>query len=336
VFTKPTNFPSHKKVLYCCLNWGLGHATRSVPVIERLIEAGNQVSIASDGLTLDYLQKEFPDLTVIYLPSYGIAYPYSSFLVNMIMQSFKIRKAIYQENKHIRLLHEINIYDAIISDNRPGCFHNGVPSVYITHQLVPFHHNKWVAALFYQLHHYYYKKFTAVWIPDDQNVKLSGSLSDCKFDKQAVRFIGIYSRLKKDESKKREALTVVLSGPEPQRTNLENLLYAIIKQHYTGKVYFVRGSNLSNKKIISTQFITVFNLLTQYQLQDILNSSKLVISRSGYTTLMDLYELGLNAIVIPTPGQTEQEYLGKRHNERWTCIPQKEVSIRLPIVLSKI
>ncbi len=335
MFTIPPNFPSKKNVLYCCLYWGLGHATRSVPVIERLIEAGNQVTIASDGMAAEYLQKVFPELTMIQLPAYDIVYPYSNFVVNMVMQSFKIHKAIKMENKQIGLLQQLNKYDLIISDNRPGCFHKSALSIFITHQLTPHHHNRWMAYLFYRLHRYYYKKYDAIWVPDDLNVRLSGSLCDHNFDHPKVSFIGIISRLKKDVTKKKELLTVILSGPEPQRTNLENMLYKILQEHHTAKVCFVRGTNLINQNIVSTSSLIVYDLLIKEELQDILNSSKLVITRSGYTTLMDLYELGLNAIVIPTPGQTEQEYLGKFHEKRWKCINQKDVDQRLVAELEK-
>ncbi len=336
MFNKPLDFPVNQNILYCCLYWGLGHATRSVPIIEELLAAGNKVTIASDGMALTYLKEEFPNLPIIHLPAYNISYPFQSFVFNMVIQSSKIWYAIYKESKLVSSLQKKHKFDVIISDNRPGCFHNTALSIFVTHQLMPYHSKKWMAYFFYKLHNYYYKNFNSIWVPDDLNSKLSGTLSNYHFNRPKVAFIGIISRLKKDISKPKTLLTVVLSGPEPQRSHLENIVYKCLIKYYNGPICFIRGSNNLNAAIVSTSSITIYNLMGKNELQDILNASKLVIARSGYTTLMDLYELGLEAIIIPTPGQTEQEYLGQLHSEKWQCIDQKNLTIELPLVLSKL
>lgn len=333
MFIKPINFPSNKKILYCCLNWGLGHATRSIPIIENLILEGNEVIIASDGLALQVLQSCFPQLKTETLAPYNVSYPYESLLLNVTLQSIKIWYNITKEHQQVKRLAKAFGCEVIISDNRIGCYITGMHSIYITHQLSPYHNNRVIKYFLKKTHHYFYKKFTAIWIPDDPSIKLSGSLSNYDFTYPTVAFTGIVSRLKKTHEVSQQLITILLSGPEPQRSYLENSLYEQLLQCDEYKFCFIRGTVIETKHIKSTPTISVYNLLSKVELEEILSISSLIVARSGYTTLMDLYELGLDAILIPTPGQTEQEYLAALHQNRWKVILQKEIEEKFLNVL---
>jgi uncharacterized protein (TIGR00661 family) len=329
VFIKPANFPSNKKILYCCLNWGLGHATRSIPIIDNLIHEGNEVTIASDGTALQLLQSCFPQLKSVRLAPYNVSYPYESLMLNITLQSVKILYNITKEHRQVKRLMDAHSYDVIISDNRIGCHHSSIPSIYITHQLSPFHENGLLKYFLQKTHHYFYKKFESIWIPDDPTMKLSGTLSNYDFVYPSVAYTGIVSRLEKKYHASPHLITVLLSGPEPQRSYLETSLYhQLLKCDYLN-ICFIRGTTEESNHILSTPHISVYNLLSSDQLQEILGASRIVIARSGYTTLMDLHELGLDAILIPTPGQTEQEYLATLHQNRWPVVLQKEIETKI-------
>ncbi len=325
MFVKPTNFPKNKKILYCCLYWGLGHATRSQPIINELLKDNNAVTIASDGLALDYLKVEFPNLSFIELQPYNVTYPTSNFIWNMMVNSYSIYNAIEKENAQVKQLTLVNNYDVIISDNRPGCHNKKCQNIFITHQLFPVHKNKLVQELFYRLHRFYYKKFDELWIPDAENINLAGKLSKSSSMPENSHFVGILSRLSKSEKNSKLHISVLLSGPEPQRTIMENSVYEVMMKSSIGKIIFVRGTNSDNPKIISTDKIEVINVAHFKELEAILQSSELVITRSGYTTLLDLYIMGLDAVLVPTPGQTEQEYLAEIHSDKWPILQQKDI-----------
>ncbi|MCX7546998.1 glycosyltransferase [Xanthomarina sp. F1114] len=301
-----------KQILVAPLNWGLGHATRCIPIIHALIEHNFTPIIASDGMALDLLKKEFQNLKFISLPSYDISYPKNKHLLKLklLQQTPKILKAISTEKKLVEKLVKNNDIDGIISDNRFGVYHKDIPSVFITHQLQVLSGNStWLSS---KLHESFIRNFDECWVPDLENTpNLSGKLGHIYFKDIPIKYTGVLSRFSKRESDIKNDIMVLLSGPEPQRSMLEEKLLKELK-YFSGNVLFVRGVVEELESIQETENLTVYNFMTSKRLEKALNESKLIISRSGYTTIMDLAKLEKSAFFIPTPGQFEQEYLAER------------------------
>ncbi|MDO1501789.1 glycosyltransferase [Winogradskyella maritima] len=303
-----------KRILVAPLNWGLGHATRCIPIINALLDFKFQVTIASDGLALDLLRKEFPNLNYLELPSYNITYPENgNFKSHFLKLAPSILKAIKSEKKVVQNYVKRHQIDGIISDNRYGVRHPNVPSVFITHQLnVMSGATTWLSS---KLQQQLISKFDVCWVPDFKDEpSLSGNLGHSKFDKIPVKYIGPLSRLKKKDLSLKYKLLVLLSGPEPQRTLLENSLRNQLR-NYTEPMLFVRGVVTSDnqKKIEGNVYFVDYMISADLEIA--VNQSEIVLARSGYSTIMDLASLEKKAFFIPTPGQFEQEYLAKRLDE---------------------
>lgn len=306
-----------KNILICPLNWGLGHATRCVPIIRAILESGQNPIIAADKAPLDFLKIEFPHLTFIKLPGFEPTYSKGN------SQIFKLLKSIPNalknfKKEHIEIEKIVDDYNigTIISDNRFGCWSKKVHSIYITHQLhiqVP-RVFKWTYPIINQLHKNYIKKYDELWIPDcEREPSLSGVLSHPADLKIRTKYIGFLSRFSSEiqENKKEIDYLAILSGPEPQRTIFENI---IIKQAYETdcKIVILRAKpdcdklpdNIPNN-------LTLFNHVDDKSFIELISKAKNIICRSGYSSLMDLITLNKNAYLVPTPGQTEQEYLAE-------------------------
>ena len=304
-----------KRILVAPLNWGLGHATRCIPIINALIAENFAPIIASDGAALTLLRKEFPNLTTIELPSYNITYTKNRklFKLKLLKDSPKFLKAIKAEKKAIASILEHNDISGIISDNRLGVRNKKVPSVFMTHQLNVLSGNTtWLST---KIHQKIIKKFDTCWVPDiEGEINLSGKLGHLKKFDVPTSYIGPLSRFTNTRSEIKNDLMVLISGPEPQRTFLEEKLLSELKS-YSGKVVFVKGIMEKKQTIQVIGNITIYNFMTSKLLEKTINESALVVSRSGYTTVMDLAKLNKKAFFIPTPGQFEQEYLAKRLTE---------------------
>ena len=296
-----------KRILIAPLNWGLGHATRCIPIINALLKYDFEPILASDGNALVYLRKEFPNLEYIELPSYNITYPKKgSFRWHFLRKSPNIIRAKKKEQKVISSLVDSKRIDGIISDNRFGVFSEKVPSVYITHQLNVYSGNtSWIST---KIHRRTVHRFDECWVPDTINSSLSGELSNFKNLKTKVKYIGELSRFKKETLETEYDLLILLSGPEPQRGMLENLLLEQLN-NFEGNIAFVKGVIEDKQTKVVNENVTSYNYLNSHQLNEVINKSALVLSRSGYSTIMDLAKLGKKVFFIPTPGQYEQEYL---------------------------
>ena len=165
------------------------------------------------------------------------------------------------------------------------------------------------------MHEKIISKFDECWIPDSKDkLNLSGALISNKTIKAPLKYLGPISRFKKEDRAKKYDLMVLLSGPEPQRTILEQLLLEELKS-FEGKILFINGVVEKEQKYLEKSNTLIYNFMTSKQLQNAINESEIVLSRSGYTTIMDLAVLGKKAFFIPTPGQFEQEYLANRLTE---------------------
>ena len=305
----------NKNILVAPLNWGLGHATRCIPIIRALQENGFTPIIASDGVALEILRKEFPKLQSIVLPSYHIEYPKNGlfFKLKMVTNSPKMVNAILSEKRLInKIITQYNI-SGIISDNRLGVRSNKVPSVFITHQLnVMTGNTTWLTS---KMHQYIIKKYDECWVPDVNTIpNLTGNLGHLNRTFDTIKYIGPLSRLHKKPLEKKYDLMVILSGPEPQRTFLEEKLILEL-ENYKGKIIFIKGKIEVTQITETKNNITFYNYMNSEALENSFNESDLILCRSGYTTVMDLAQLGKKAFFIPTPGQYEQEYLAKKYKE---------------------
>lgn len=294
------------------LHWGLGHATRCIPIIQELLKHQFNVILASDGAALLLLRKEFPKLKWVELPSYNITYPKngSYFKWSLFLKFPKIKRTISSEKKMIHnLLSEIEI-DGIISDNRFGVRSNKVPSVFITHQLnVLTGSTSFLSSL---LHQKIIKRFDECWVPDvDTTLNLSGRLGHLLNSSLNIKYIGVLSRMQRKKLAIKYDIMVLVSGPEPQRSLFETkVLEAFVGS--SKKILLVKGK--VEVEQITERFgnITSVNFMQMHELEIAINESEIVIARSGYTTLMDLSTLRKKAYFVPTPGQYEQQYLAKR------------------------
>lgn len=317
-----------KNILFGVLNWGLGHATRSVPIIHKLIELGYAPVLASDGDALHYLKKEFPQLVCEEIASYSVQYKFQNIFLQSLYLAPKISLAIRKEQKQLKEL--IKTYEplAVISDNRLGFYSDEIPCAYISHQntiIAPF-----PFSLANKIHHYFINKFNEFWIPDlKNNPGISGKLGHSK-DKGSLKFIGPLSRFSNidlEEKTQVYDLVAILSGPEPQRSKLEEKICKQLK-NLPGKFLIIRGKE-DGREEEESKNIQIRNLVFGKDLASLIQESKMVLSRSGYSSIMDYYFLQNKALLIPTPGQSEQVYLAQKlkDEEIFYSVDQKELDL---------
>lgn len=313
-----------QKILIAPLDWGLGHATRCIPLIDSLLRSGCEVILAGSGLSLQVLKDRFPKLDSFVLPAYAITYSKKGMSpLHLMKQLPRLLKVIWDEHHKLLEVQEALGIDAVISDNRYGLWHPHIPTVIVCHQLqiqLP-RSMAWGDSLVQRFHQKLLDKFDACWIPDwETQPNLSGVLSHKPNIKSPVRFIGPLSRFGRIEENIQSGIdystveiAVVLSGPEPQRSILEKILIEQVRS-LAHNVIIVQGlpgkrqeRQIGNLKLIS--------YLDENELIELYNKARIVVSRSGYSSLMDYASLQIKQLIlIPTPGQTEQEYLSQRLN----------------------
>lgn len=317
VLTEKINHPpkySKLRIFLSPLDWGLGHATRCIPIIKRLLTLGCDVIIGADKATYILLIKEFPNLQFVRMSGYEIKYSrkIEGFYLKMLSQLPRIITVIWKENGQLqRIIRDYQI-DAVISDNRFGLFTNLVPCVYITHQLQIKTGNFFANKIATYIHRYFIQKYSHCWIPDYEKEGLAGELSHPKKLPEKAVYLGALSRFEfLGNTGNKYDILVSLSGPEPQRSIFEE---KILKQcaQIEESVLLIRGLPGNPESLDhSLTNLTAVNHLSADELNQALLQSHMVIARSGYTTIMDLVKLQKKAILVPTPGQTEQEYLAQ-------------------------
>lgn len=306
-----SNGPS---ALISVLDWGLGHATRCIPIIRALKKRGFNVVIATDGAPMAMLKKEFPNTEFLQLRGYNIRYASQKAfsLASILRQLPKIISLINFEKKWIKVLLKERHFDVIISDNRPGFYHPEVKSIYLTHQLNIQTGNNFLNRIANFIHKRITSPFNECWVPDSPDHLLTGKLSLTN-DHLPIKFIGPLSQFNNINGNqspiKNIDLLFVLSGPEPQRSIFENKILKSLET-YSGSAVVVRGLPLiQNTLQHSSKNITLINYASAEELFHLLQRAKWIIGRSGYTSVMDYSYLKVKALFVPTPGQTEQEYL---------------------------
>lgn len=331
-----------KRILICPLDWGLGHATRCIPIIHKLLQKNAEVFIGGNGRSLALLKKEFPQLVFIDLPGYDIQYANGSLALKIFLSTPKIFKAIGQEHTALEKIIVEKKIDLVLSDNRFGLWNKQIKTVFITHQLVvkaPI-----VERLLYRINQYYIKKFDECWIPDRADeTNLSGDLSRAYPMPANAFYIGLLSRFQQPvESTVKSMFTlksgydamVIISGPEPQRSIFEKI---ILQQAASIPLNFliVKGITETSQTKESKGNLDIVSHLPSAEMREAILSSSVIISRSGYSTIMDLAVLNKKAIFIPTPGQTEQEYLAQRCMKNKTAYTETQTAFDLKRALKE-
>ncbi|GHT17094.1 glycosyl transferase [Bacteroidia bacterium] len=312
-------------VLICPLDWGLGHATRCVPIINNFIRQGDKVVIAASNLPMAFLKNEFPQLQFEYLPSYNVTYSKGKSQTGAMLRNIpKILSGIYAEHRWLKNFLQKNKIDTVVSDNRFGLWSKQAHCIYMTHQLmIKMPENlHFMEKLLWRIHRFFINRYNECWIPDVENstVNFAGDLAH-KFPlPQNAKFIGVLSRfshLAGIQPNTSFSVVCIVSGVEPQRSIFEIFLLETFKNS-TQKILMIQGKpQKKNQKTVNGN-ITVVSHLETKTLASYLVGTQHIICRSGYSTIMDLVALNClkKAQFFPTPGQTEQEYLAKYHNNQ--------------------
>ena len=321
------------RVLVAPLNWGLGHATRCVPIIRGLLAEGYEVVIAADGYPLRFLRREFPHLEWVEFEGLKVKYADGQSQVGaMLRQLPSFLRGIWREHKELKRIVERYEIDVVVSDNRFGLWCGDVHSVYMTHQLMVKMPRglKWMEWAVWRLHRWFIGHYDECWVPDVEGEdNLSGDLSHKYPLLKNTKFIGPLSRFSttpirwEDVRVEAEALglkerydvVAVLSGPEPHRTNLEKQITDYRLQIIDGSSFLIiQGLPADDLRLAEHRDgVDYIPHLQTELLQWYMQEAREIVCRSGYSSIMDLHTIGRKAHLIPTPGQTEQIYLAEIH-----------------------
>jgi hypothetical protein len=326
----------NRNILICPLEWGLGHAARMIPLAGRLKEKGNNVIVGAGEEHLSLFRKELPGLTYISFP--GFRPGYSKYLPSWFVMFYKIPALVYhiiREHSELKKIIRDRSINIVISDNRFGLWNKDVTTAYVTHMLrIPFPKPfRFAEIIGIFLHRTIIRKYDLCFIPDlPGEMNVSGRLSHgLKLPSNAI-YIGILSRFSNILPAEEDTFgyrhnTVILSGPEPQRGILKQELESIFRAQETTTI-FLGGRPGVSDEMTRTGNIIYYSHLESAMMAEALRSSDYIISRSGYTTIMELISLGCTALIIPTPGQTEQEYLAAYLEEKgwFRFLPQKKIT----------
>ena len=315
------------RILVAPLDWGLGHSTRDIPIIRRLLELDARPVIGADESPLALLRGEFPDLPWARIAGPLVRYAASGSQGKVLADQFPtMLRWVWTEHDITKRIMREQKLDAIISDQRFGVRHRSLPSVLVTHQVFP--HIPFAQSLLRRLNRWQVQRFDRCWIMDEEQAPgLAGELSHGDRSPRNARYIGPQSRLTKGTvvSVKHHRIIAVISGPEPQRTMLEAKLTEQLRV-VEGDHLLVCGTPKTPSDTTSGNIRKVSHLGAE-ELNAALHGAEFIISRTGYTSLMDFAALGRTALVIPTPGQPEQEYLGELHQRSGRFIVQAQETL---------
>lgn len=311
------DLPKKSTILFGILEWGLGHATRSVPIISALQKAGHRVVVAGERKSIQWLKKECPDVSYFELPDSGFKHIGRYLLFNIGANIMPMIRQFIEDKRIMKKLIRESGAEVIISDNRFFFRSRTVQNnIYITHQTTIFHPHKAISILLSAGHQWCIRSFNQCWIFDDMHSRLAGVLSQPE-NIRSFRYIGVHSRLNIQlKVEKWYDILFLISGPEPQRSIFEEKVVLWIHQHPQYHICLIRGatSTLKNvKRLVNTDVLDLADSLTIATKLALAGS---IVARPGYSTLMDVKNLSIPILWVPTPGQTEQEYLGKYHAEK--------------------
>jgi uncharacterized protein (TIGR00661 family) len=301
------------RVLVAVLDWGLGHASRCVPLVQMLLERGYELQLASNDPALTLLQTEFPGLAIHALPSYNVRYPGKNLWLNMAWQLPRIALRIWQEQKFLVQLQKHQQFDLVIADHRYGCFLRSIPSIFLCHQLhLPL--PKWpVGWLVQAVHMAMLRNFQAIWVPDyPGQPNLAGKLAHPPMPNLPTYYIGPLTRMRAGQDTKVFDAGFILSGPEPQRSLFEQIIRKEVQKFPDLRFLLVQGLVGGSPSSAPEGNLVISPFLTTFDLQEKINQCMGIICRSGYSSLMDLAVLQKKTYLVPTPAQPEQAYLAKK------------------------
>lgn len=305
----------HQTILFPVLNWGLGHATRSLPIIQHLLDKGKKVIIASDGNVLLFFKEELKD-SCLYeeLPSTSVKYSISPKIGTLLHIPKLLLSTIKEKRITERLILKHSV-DCIISDNRYGCYSQRIPSYLICHQLNPFVFIKlpFIQNCFAKRYANLLNNFDACLIPDFyESQSIAGDLARNKYVTIPQTRIGLLTSKQKIEKTADRHILIVLSGPEPNRSILERNLITKLKDL---EVTIVTGAMKLDVNLYPNNW-AVIGQASGKEISQLMANHEIVITRSGYSSVMDVLALGKKAVFIPTKGQPEQEFIAQNINSR--------------------
>ncbi len=308
-------------VFYTVLNMGLGHASRSLPIMREFVNRGWRLVIGANGRALNFLQNEIPAAEFITTPDYALRYAKGALLpLSLLAQTPQFLAGIRAEQKLCRKAAQLYQPKLIISDHCYGMSHPEIPSYFITHQVyfaMPPGLERFSAlpARFNFHYHRHFGKIIIPDLPDENGGRLSGRLSRLPRQASRYHYAGLLSSVAQQNIKPDIDVLVSISGPEPQRTLFEKLVLEQIET-IPGKKVVLLGKSESTRTLCDREALKVYSHLPRQAAAELMNRARLIVSRPGYSTLMETAELGKPALFVPTPGQTEQVYLARRLQEQ--------------------
>jgi hypothetical protein len=295
---------SNQLILLSCLSWGKGHVTRSIGIVQQLINQHNKLIIAGDAEQIHIFSTYFPEIKVVHIEKYPFVFAGNgNFSADLWKSREKIRNHIHYESEWVTKFIQENEIDLIISDHRYGFYSSSVKSIFVTHQL-NLALNWWQFPAQF-LHHKMMRKFNEIWVLDTPDSSLAGKLSHSKKFNN-VKYIGHFSRFMMDEKQHEKTISelVICNGPKPYDEQL-----------------LLRYFNDSSKQIIAPTYLSEkyphANIISSddwLKCDQLIQSSEKIYAYCGYSTLMDLKFLKCEAELFPTKGQSEQEYLAELHH----------------------
>jgi UDP:flavonoid glycosyltransferase YjiC (YdhE family) len=324
------------KVLVAPLDWGLGHATRCVPVIREFLHQGAQVDLAVAPSFAPLYREMFPELKQVTAPSYNIVYPKHGFNMGLwlLKNSAHLNKVIAYEHHYAEEMVRLHGYDLLLSDNRFGFYSKKARSIYMTHQCrIAFPPLlSCLEGIGIRWHRSVMKHFDQVWIPDlEQGPGYAGMLSHVDGIPVPAKFVGPLSRFSELISGTGTAtetgmqdlnVLAVVSGVEPARSQFENSLKEVLAQ-VPGNHAVILGKPAAGQKSWTEGNICFYNHLKTEEFAHMVGRARWVISRGGYSTVMDMAVLGAQCIFVPTPGQYEQVALARE-------LSRKKYAVHIP------
>ncbi|MBL7943788.1 MAG: hypothetical protein JNM00_13530 [Flavobacteriales bacterium] len=318
------------KILVAPLDWGLGHATRCVPLIRRYLAEGHEVVLAGNGRSGLWLKQHFPNLPFLNdIPGMEITYPErGSIPWHLFKQYRRMMKVVHAEHQWLEEKLERQHFDLVLSDNRYGLFSSNTKCVILTHQLFPIV-PRLLTRRVHRLIADWTSRFSEIWVPDDENFddSFSGALSHGRF-RSPLKYIGPLSRFGRPIAHATKDLDIFasISGPEPARSAFEHKVVQLCASLQL-KAHIVCGTPDVHIEADHGHIVRTPDLPDELY-ANLCARSKLVICRSGYSTLMDLHQLGTKALLVPTPGQSEQEYLAEwwNHKHGFVTCTQEELN----------
>jgi len=330
------------EIIYGACSWGLGHATRSLPVIRKLIAEKHKLTVISNGRSLEVLKKELGDsASYVDIPDYPMLVSENTrqFIAKSMVYWPVFIKRIEDGLAELQKILDKKPYDCIISDARYDMYSKKIPSFFISHQMRimnPLHIKMFERAM-ERFNMFFFRRYVGVIVPDFKEQNLSGELSHNlkRINEKKIHYVGVLSDFKKRALKKDIDYLISISGPEPQRSFLEEKLAAQVEA-LEGNVVMTLGK-AENYSVVKKKHLTTYTFVNKDLREELLNRAKLVVSRSGYSTIMDVAVIGTKALFIPTPGQIEQEYLSEYHNKLGTfySVPQDKIHLETDVVIAQ-